>query len=218
MGVSRRDKHEAGQTIVVGGEINPCFGYYETGALANSAVGGWRFMHAVGRGAVQRPRGYDRIAAELMNHSVNLSRELLAELVRAEMFADAPSRMTCLWVVANMAEAEAWAETLHHDAPIQIAELSLAGSILECDAGWMSTDINTPFSRARTEMERYWRGEDFPAGSRQEILFAGTARVMKLLGIEPGCRAAGDSTAKQRTRRRNSRRGCAVSESRRSVQ
>ena len=34
-------------------------------------------------------------------------------------------------------------------APIQIAELSLAGSILECDAGWMSTDINTPFSRAR---------------------------------------------------------------------
>jgi hypothetical protein len=185
---------QAGDRLKIGEAYNPFFANFETGAVAGAGRGGLRLLREVRDGAAPRPRDFDAVAAGLVEHSLFLARELLAELVRVREFPKAPSRMTCLWVVESEADARAWADRMRPDAERRIVELRLTGTLLRCDAAWLMKDTNSPYSRRLADAKRYWSGDPCPRNSQSEILFEGEAEVVTVCHSSPA--VAGDQSVR----------------------
>lgn len=173
----------AGAKLRVGGSVNPFFGFYQNsrtypvdtpqGRINCKAI---KFLNSVRDGQINCPN-LPQIAAEVAQHYVMLSRELIMEEVRKEIAPDAPSRQLCVWLAQDLSEAQHWATRLGNQGVI--FRVSLSGSVHRADAGFLLGDsepINVTYDRAK----KYWQGENSDT-PEMETLFVGELEVLEAL-------------------------------------
>jgi hypothetical protein len=174
----------AGQTIKVGGNHNPFFGFYEnaiqypvidhlTGTTFQVKAVEWLKRVKAGTINPASPQVLAQIAQNVAMHYVILSRELIMEEIRAKSFPDAPSRHTCIYAGETMAEAQQWNGKLGGAGTI--CELTCTGTIHRADSCLLLSD-SEPLSVTRDRANQYWSGEASPA-PLMETLFIGDAKV-----------------------------------------
>lgn len=172
-----------GQKLSVGAAYNPFFGFYEqsrhypvTQADGSSIqVMAIAFLKQVRDGRINCPQ-IAAIAAEVAEHYVMLSRELLMEEIRQRDFPEVPSRQKCLYLCETPQEAQAWNTRIGDGG--SICTLRCKGVIHRADTDLLLGD-SEPLSVTRDRAHRYWRGE---AGENPfwEILFVGDAVVTEV--------------------------------------
>lgn len=98
--------------------------------------------------------------------------ELAFEEGRRTHAPEAPSRLSCLWLVENSCVGRATLRKMFGDIPIIDAEILDADSQFAADAGWYDDYTN---SLDPKYIKRYWTGEPHPDRNRSkpEILVNG---------------------------------------------
>ena len=177
---------EVGACFKVGHAYNPFFSFFESPPAIEVYPGipaktGVNLLEKVVGKQVPSPPKLGNIALEFLRNSVNLSRELLTELVRERDFPAAPSRMKCLWVFDDETQADHWRMRLHPGNSGRLVELAVTGRLHRCDAGWLLSDTGDPISKSLNEAARYWGGDPCPTDPQPELLFVGEAEVVALI-------------------------------------
>lgn len=175
---------ETGSTVLCGLRSNSFFSFYEdellipiSGPNGTDHLKAMHYLNNVRLGNINPDYStYPTYAYHIAQHYMMLARELVMEEVRQKLRPEAPSRMSCLWIVETIEEGRYWQRRL--DSPSRILVLQIDGIIHNADASLLLAD-SEPLSSTYERAQKYWRGElsDKP---EREILFAGTALVASI--------------------------------------
>ncbi len=101
-------------------------------------------------------------------------RESIFEEIRAEYFADLPSRKSCIWV-CEKESIKYWLKTLGFNC--RIFKLELTGVIHKADQHHLNAEV-LPCELIRENAFNYWTGTDGNNPEEQEILFEGIINIL----------------------------------------
>lgn len=123
-------------------------------------------------------------AASLEHHTAVALRELALEEVRKARWPHLPSRLACLYVSEQLADAEKWAELFiqwgrptYHIVKLRVQGGKFAGDANNCFAATLDRQENLRLA------ERYWENAPNLAGEPpiREILADGVIEVVELV-------------------------------------
>lgn len=129
-------------------------------------------------------------------------RELIFEDVRRELFPELPSRRTCLWVIDdNKDDITYWINGLEHDQQEGLndsvmVKLLLSGKVFKGEGEYLKPR-SYGLAEWRQQAINFWtqtRPVQSAGGSRPEIMFEGTARVLDLVPLVEYVQANGIKT------------------------
>jgi len=180
------DAFERDQEIEFGKEDNPFFGFYKKFQKnynyndngVTKTVGAIKYLQLFKEGKITNPDPIyvPKIAVDISQHYLMLSRELIMEEVRLTSEPTAPSRKKCLWVVETKKEAQKWAQKMNRSP--RIITFNLTGVTHVADSKFLlgdSESLITTYENAT----RYWKGE-LSQEPLMEVLFSGIGKVVKI--------------------------------------
>jgi len=116
-----------------------------------------------------------------VNNDAFILRELALEEVRKNKYNSYPSRLSCLYVAKEKADAYDWIKVLKRDKKDckQILTLELTGELFKAD-GSLMTRQNISYQKHLDIAEKYWESNSI---TTPEYLFYGEAKVIDIDNI-----------------------------------
>ncbi|NIV99140.1 DUF2441 domain-containing protein [Candidatus Saccharibacteria bacterium] len=105
--------------------------------------------------------------------------EYVLEVIRINEFQDKPSRFKCLWLCSE-GDTEMWKEECAEGYESNIIKVQAEGKIFKADASLLEIE-DKPIKELVDNMRLYWEGAQTSSGRKEEILFEGKIKVLKIL-------------------------------------
>jgi hypothetical protein len=115
-------------------------------------------------------------AAECLDHSMNIIRELAFEAIRKEFYPELPSRQRCIWLTPN---DELSLQFWKNKVSGKIFRVETEGVIHRAPEKWMIMGT-IPLNEINSLAHNYWKGND-AGGFEDEILFEGKLKIVEEL-------------------------------------
>jgi hypothetical protein len=122
----------------------------------------------------------------LFSQCIQLTREIVLEEVRKELFPNEPSRLNAIWLT-NLEYKQRWLEIFSEfKFPVSVFLINFTGKLHKADARWI-TDMDNPlnFDSYHKNAVGYWSGENKSDRISPDEEFLGNGYVEILEEIRP---------------------------------